>query len=55
MQPELERNKLEFDEFCKGAELLHDSSRNVQATAEVMDRTTARPERMMEAELASDR
>lgn len=50
VQPELARSKTDYEEFNKGAQVLRDTSHTMRITADVMERTSIRLERMAENE-----
>jgi len=50
VRPELARSKTDYEEFNRGAQVLRDTSQTMRITADVMERTSIRLERMAEQE-----
>jgi len=52
VHPQLERTKVDYEEFTRGADTMQDAAQTLRHTAEVMERTSVRLERMDERSTA---
>ena len=46
VQPQMEQNKIDYDEFTRAADIMQDTAETLHRTADVMDRTAERLERI---------